>query len=168
METGLRPGELVALQCRDVDIRNGVLHVRRTISAYVNVVESTKGHRKDYVPLSDRAVDIALHSMGDRIGEAWLFVNPDTSRRYSVKMPNVLWKKYTGLDVVFYEASRHSFVTQLIDEGHDAVQVMKLSRHSDPRMVARYYHGSKLRDLVNNRGKVVSVTFQRRSENKDG
>ncbi len=35
----------------DVDLKNGSLWVRRTISAYVNVVESTKGRHKDRIPL---------------------------------------------------------------------------------------------------------------------
>ena len=164
METGLRPGELVALKVKDIDLKNGTAYIRRTISAYINVIESTKGKKKSYIPLSDRALDIAANTMGDRIGEAWLFINPDTSRRYSVKMPNVLWRRYTKLDVVYYEASRHSFVTQLIDSGAADVQVAELSRHSDLRMIKRYYHGSKLRDLVNRRSKVIHVSFTDREE----
>ena len=157
METGVRPGELVALKVKDIDLKNGTAYIRRTISAYVNVIESTKGKSKKFIPLSNRAFEIVIQEIGERIGESWLFINPDTRKRYSVKMPNVLWRRYTGLDVVYYEASRHSFVTQLIDGGADSVQVMQLSRHSDPRMLARYYHGSKLRDLVNKRGKVIDI-----------
>jgi integrase len=157
METGVRPGELVALKVKDIDLKNGTAYIRRTISAYVNVIESTKGKSKKHIPLSDRAIEISIAAMENSLGESWLFINPDTGRRYSVKMPNILWKRFTSLDVVYYEASRHSFITQLIDEGHDAVQVMQLSRHSDPRILAQYYHGSKLRDLVNKRGRVIDI-----------
>ncbi len=72
-------------------------------------------------------------------------------------MPNVLWKRYTGLDVTYYEASRHSFCTQLVDDGIDALQAKELMRHTDVRTTQRYYHGniSRLSDIVNNRGRVI-------------
>lgn len=164
METGVRPGELVALKIKDIDFKNGTAYIRRTISAYVNVIESTKGKHRKHIPLSNRALEIASLEATDRIGEAWLFINPDTGKRYSTKMPNVLWKRYTGLDVVYYEASRHSFITQLVDSGADMLQVRELSRHSDVRMLQRYYHGSKLRNLVNQRGKVVHLSYTNREE----
>lgn len=52
--TGLRLGELLALQWRDVDFAGRVLHVRRN---YVHGVEDTpKSHRMRSVPLSDQAI----------------------------------------------------------------------------------------------------------------
>jgi integrase len=43
--------------------------------------------------------------------------------------------------------------------GADALQVKELARHTDVRTTQRYYHGStsRLRSIVNNRGKVVPL-----------
>ncbi len=157
METGLRVGELVVLKMKDVDLKNMRALIRRTVSAYVHIIETTKGRSKKYIPLSNRAVEIAKRNSIGKFPEDYIFVNPDTKKRYSVKMPNVLWKRYTKLDVTYYEASRHSFCTQLVDDGIDALQAKELMRHTDVRTTQRYYHGniSRLSEIVNNRGRVI-------------
>jgi len=160
METGLRVGELIVLKVGDVDLKNGSLWVRRTVSAYVNVVESTKGRHKDRIPLSNRALELCTKNIQGKEKWDYLFIRPDTGRRYSVKAPNAIWKKYTGLkDVTYYEASRHSFATQMVDSGVDALQTKELMRHTDVRTTQRYYHGSitRLKDIVNRRGQVFRL-----------
>ncbi len=74
----------------------------------------------------------------------------------------MLWyqfHKYSGLeDVTLYEATRHSFGTQLT-EGNDVYKVKELMRHSDIRMPEKYLHlkAVKLADVVNSRKKPVSL-----------
>ncbi len=159
METGIRPGELVVLKVRDIDLRHGQALIGRTVSAYTHVLERTKGKTRRYIPLSDRALEIVKPCLVGNHPENWLFINPDTARRYSVKMPNTLWKRYTGLDTTYYEASRHSFCTQLVDGGADSLQAKELMRHTDVRTTQNYYHGNttKLRELVNRRGRVITL-----------
>ncbi|MDD5007471.1 MAG: tyrosine-type recombinase/integrase [Syntrophorhabdaceae bacterium] len=160
METGLRVGELIVLKIGDIDFKNGSLWVRRTVSAYVNIVESTKGRHKDKIPLSNRALELCIKNVQGKEKWDFLFIRPDTGKRYSVKAPNAIWKKYTGLnDVTYYEASRHSFATQMVDSGVDSLQTKELMRHTDVRTTQRYYHGSttRLRDIVNRRGQVLSL-----------
>jgi integrase len=166
METGLRPGELVALKWKDIDIRNHRALIRRTISAYVHILERTKGKSKKFIPLSDRAIEI-LQKGATELPEAFVFINPDTKRRYSTKMPNVLWKRYTRLDTVtYYEASRHSFCTQLVDDGLNTLQAKELMRHTDVRTTQKYYHGdtNRLRDAVNQRGRVIHLVNRSKIE----
>jgi integrase len=159
METGIRPGELVALKVKDIDLRHGQALIGRTVSAYTHVLERTKGKTRRYIPLSDRALEIVKPHLEGKHPEQWLFINSGTRRRYSVKMPNALWKRYTRLDATYYEASRHSFCTQLVDDGADSLQAKQLMRHTDVRTTQNYYHGSttKLRELVNRRGRVVNL-----------
>jgi len=159
METGIRPGELVALKAKDIDLKNQTAIIRRTISAYVYILETTKGRSRKTIPLSDKAISILKSHIVGKLPEAFVFINPDTNRRYSVKMPNTLWKRYTGLDITYYEASRHSFCTQLVDDGVDALQAKALLRHADLRSTQKYYHGNmaRLRDAVNTRGRIIKL-----------
>jgi site-specific recombinase XerD len=70
-----------------------------------------------------------------------------------------MWRKFSGIDITYYEASRHSFVSQLVDDGLGSMQVKELARHSDVRTTQKYYHGNKitLKDALNKRGKVVPL-----------
>lgn len=160
METGLRVGELIALQVGDIDIRRGRAIIQRTLSGNV-IIESTKGGTKKPIPLSERAIEILIPHLREKTPKSWCFVNPVTNNRYGINRLNRVWRKATGLDVTYYEASRHSFVTQCVDSGADALQVKELARHSDVRTTQKYYHGDmkRLRDVVNRRGKVIPYSF---------
>lgn len=165
METGVRPGELVALKAKDVDLKRACMLVGRTISKYTYEIESTKGGTRKTIPLSDRALQIAGIYCQDKHPEGYLFVDPGRKTRFSVKAPNRLWKKYTGLKVTYYESSRHSFCTQLVDSGADVLQAKELMRHTDVRTTQHYYHGNmtRLRDLVNKRGKANVFILQEKA-----
>jgi integrase len=70
--TGLRPEEWQALERRDVDLRAGVLHVRRSVSSgqVVELGKTTRSRRQ--VPLSPRALD-ALEQIPARLDTPLLF-----------------------------------------------------------------------------------------------
>jgi integrase len=154
METGLRPGELVTLQTIDFNPAKGTLWVRRTLSGG-QIIETTKGKKRVEIGLSDKACEIARRHAGG----FWLFVHPYTQGRYGINALNKIWKKYSLIEISYYEASRHSFVTQLVDDGVGSLQVKELARHSDVRTTQRYYHGNRLtlKDIVNRRGKVIPL-----------
>ena len=150
METGLRPGEIVTLQSIDFNPMKGTLWVRRTLSGG-EVIETTKGGSRVEISLSDRAHDIARKNAGG----AWLFVHPYTNDRYGINALNKIWKKYSKSHVSFYEASRHSFISQLVDDGVSSLQIKTLARHSDIRTTQRYSHPMKGKDALNSRGRVI-------------
>ena len=70
--TGLRPGEWMALERRDIDRRAGILTVRRTVSSG-EIVELAKTNRSlRQVPLSPRATE-ALDAIPARLDTMLLF-----------------------------------------------------------------------------------------------
>lgn len=67
---------------------------------------------------------------------------------------------YAGTTVKHYEASRHSFCTQIVESGASEFEAQMLMRHKDPRSTRKYFHGrmERLRAFVNKRsGNVVPL-----------
>ncbi len=167
-ESGLRSGEMCVIKVKDVDIHNQRAKIRRTRSG-AEIVERTKGKHQDWIPLSDRAFELIKNNMAGKFPDDYIFKNPNARNKdgiYTQKYLNNLWKKYTGIDVCYYEASRHSFCTQVVDDcGADALQAKALMRHTDVRQTQGYFHGNntKLRGIVNKRGKNRAVIYQDKS-----
>ena len=67
--------------------------------------------------------------------------------------------QYAGIPVKHYEASRHSFCTQIVESGASLEEARLLMRHADIRSTQNYFHGRKERLLqfVNRRGNVVPM-----------
>jgi integrase len=157
-ETGLRPNELCAIQVGDIDIFKGLALVQRGYSG-VRLHEKTKGKNKKWIPLSDRAYEIAKKNIMNKLPLAFLFINPRTSRGYTLKTLDNIWAKHTRRAITFYEASRHSFCTQVAESGANLFQAKDLMRHKDMRSTEKYFHGAtdKLKEIVNRRRKVSSI-----------
>jgi integrase len=169
-DTGLRPGETCALKVKDIDINKIEATIQRTWSGG-RIRETTKSNHKDPIDLSDRAFEIAKKHIQKKapelsLKEAWLkynddfiFINPKTNRSYKVKKLNELWKKHSGINCVHYEASRHSFCTQISETGADSKEQQQLMRHRDGRSTEKYKHPRKvrMRRILNARGKETEV-----------
>jgi integrase len=78
-ETGLRVSEVCALQIRDCNIPSSMILIQRTYSGY-ELIETTKGNRKDWIPLSKLALKIASKHVRNRFGYDFLFINISRQR----------------------------------------------------------------------------------------
>jgi integrase len=165
METGCRPGEIAALKVKDIQGEKAL--ICRTYSDYT-LRETTKQKRKEYIPLSDRALQIAQENSAGKHPETFLFINPNSGDGYRPKRLSEIWNEYSETGVKLYEATRHSFCTQLVEDGVDLITVSKLARHSDIRTTKKYVHPTDetARSAVNKRGmgKVVLLKSGRIAE----
>jgi integrase len=158
-ETGLRPAEVSALLCEHIDLNNYIGRIERTYVSGNKIRETTKQKRKGVIRLSERALEIAEKHVREKLPKQFLFINPNTNKGY---LPKVLWYQFhvhSGLEnITLYEATRHSFGTQLI-ENNDIYKVKEAMRHSDIRMTEKYLHlkVAKLADMVNSRKKPVKL-----------
>jgi integrase len=89
-ETGLRVSEVCALQIRDFDFPLSRVLIQRTYSGY-DLIETTKGNREDWIPVSRFALEIALKNAKKRFGSDFLFINPSTGRGYKPAYLRDLW-----------------------------------------------------------------------------
>jgi integrase len=163
METGCRPGEVAAIKVKDIQGDNAL--ICRTYSDYT-LRETTKQRKKQYIPLSNRALEIVRKNCAGKHPEAFLFINPNSGNGYKPKRLGEIWNQYSGVDVKLYEATRHSFCTQLAEDRVPLPIIKDLARHSDIRTTQKYIHPTdeSSREAVNLRGKgkFYSITGAKR------
>ena len=136
LRTGLRAGELLGLEWRDVDFERGHLRVVRTVS--MGEVGSPKNNRTRVVPLS-RDLRAVLANRRESVGRVFRL----KAGRLSYKTAtNGLWRACAraGLRRVSWHALRHSFASQLVAAGAPMRAVQELLGHSTIQMTMRYSH----------------------------
>jgi len=153
-ECGLRISEGCAIKINDLDIPGHQVLIQRTYSGN-RLTETTKGRKRDWLPMSGVAQGIAEKLAKNRFGENFLFINPETGRGYRAASLRRYWNKYAGTDVCVHEGIRHSTISDW-SRSANAFQVKELARHSDIKTSQIYVHNAltDLRDVVN-RGKVI-------------
>lgn len=165
-ETGLRPGETCALQVGDIDLKNRKALIQRTWSG-AHLRETTKGGEKKYIPLSKRAYEIAQKNCKSKLPSVFLFTYK--RKPYRPKRLNNLWKQHSELaGITHYDASRHSFCTQIIQSGANVFDAQELMRHKDIRSTRKYYHSAtkRLQDIVDRRSKVLALQNECKTKNQ--
>ncbi len=157
METGIRPGEACAMVCANIDDRLGHASIERTFSGG-KLRRTTKQKKKRVIPLSDRAYEIAAKNKKNKVPKQFLFINPNTNKNYLSDTLWKIWRQFSGTDICLYEATRHSFGSQLIEKA-DVSVVKELMGHSSIKTTEKYLHMKveKLKNVVNSRGKIRMV-----------
>jgi len=146
--TGLRRGELIGLRWEDIDYRDHVLHVRRSVVAMVEGVPKTEASQKD-VPLDAQlAESLSEWKQGSpyTAPSDWVFASPHKkgSQPY---WPGTLWRYYgrpavkrAGVNKhVSYHTFRHTFGTLLNANGENAKVVQELLRHASMKVTTDVY-----------------------------
>ncbi len=145
MLSGCRPSEARALRCRDVDIEKGLITISATFSnAVYRQKRKGKGSKPVTIPIHQEVFGFIKDRVETNLPEAFVFVNKE-GRHYSETGLIVMWRTVrdkAGLDksVRLYDASRHSFASQLINSGVSIYSVSNLLGHSSTKMTEKYLH----------------------------
>lgn len=138
LNTGLRIGELIALQWGDVNLASSSLLVQR--NAWREHLGSPKGGKNREVALNAAAM-AALH---DTVGlsPVWVFPHADGSRLSHAMCRRPLQNscKYAGLPTVQWHALRHTFASHLVASGTPLRAVQRLLGHANYGTTERYAH----------------------------
>ncbi len=138
LKTGLRQGELLGLQWRDIDFPTGRMMVNRSI--HRGVVGTPKSGRSRMVPLCD---DV-LNALKEHRHNRGLFVfcdkqgQPLTDNLCKAPLARA-WKK-AGLRRVGWHMLRHTFASHLVMCRAHIREVQELLGHADIRVTMRYAH----------------------------
>ncbi len=158
-EAGLRCGEIIALEWRDIDLAKRQLCLQR--SDWNGQVTTTKGGRLRYVPLTRRLLG-ALREHRHLKSTRVLYQDdgsPLTRQivQYKVKRAARLANVAKGVHIL-----RHSFCSHLAMRGAPARAIQELAGHSELGMTQRYMHLSPAAldaaiRLLDGRGNIVAT-----------
>ncbi len=153
--TGLRLGEICALQWNDIDLKNGIVSITKTMQrisvqgeeqktkVIVDTPKSQQSLRK--IPLPDFLIFELKRLYVSCMPEAYIltgsmnkYIEP---RAYQYKFKRIL--KDTGIRDINYHALRHTFATRAVEQYIDPKTVSELLGHSTVKFTLdKYVHPS--------------------------
>ena len=170
-ETGMRPGEACALKIKDFNEAKKQITIRRNFSMGVLVEDEYKPTDKEghgaTLPLSECAFEIIKKHAANRFPDDFIFINPNINSHYTVNYLNSLGRKYSGLSITHYEATRHSFITQSI-KVNSLKETQELARHKVVASTMKYIHlePEDLRAAMDRRADKVASIDQKRKKHQ--
>jgi integrase len=155
--TGMRLGELCALRWRDVDLDEGIIHVRQTVQR-IEIEKAGGGHggRKTALVIgspktqsSERAVPIPsllLHYlrglMENSAGEYVLGRHGQVSDPRTVQYRFCILLQKSGIKRINFHALRHTYATRCLEKQIDVTTLSQLLGHTSPKMTLDVYTDS--------------------------
>lgn len=147
LHTGMRIGELMALNWEKVDFEKKQIIVKDNFS--VGVLGSTKGNKIRYIPMTQ---DLHDHLISLSLKEGFVLKGPDGLRfRPECSRTNIheICDK-AKLRQIGWHKLRHTFASRLAEKGVALLTIKELMGHSDIRTTMRYAHLGQhtLRDAI--------------------
>ncbi len=147
IKTGLRFGELIAIDWNDVNLSEQLLTVRRSI--VLGEMGSTKSNKIRYIPLTDEVCQMFIQRVKK---SGYVFSDKLGSPLKQYHCCDNLYSlcKRIGLRKIGWHTFRHTFASHLIQNGVSIKAVQELLGHSDIVTTMRYSHlgPSALREAV--------------------
>lgn len=148
---GLRVSEAVAIRPRDIE-RDGVIHLYDAKGGDGTAYFTPD----DVLPVLDAYLAQRMEWVGPAPGE-FLILNPDgtpVTVRYVQRLVARLKAKAGIHGIVTPHVFRHSFATELIEDGFPLHEVQRLLRHANIATTEVYLHvrDESLRDKMSKRG----------------
>lgn len=137
LRTGMRRGELMALEWSSVDIARARLTVRASLVE--GVLESPKSNAIRHLPLTE---DVVAMLAARTHREGLVFRAPDGAPLTKGKMASGLERlcRRTGVRPIGWHVLRHTFASQLAMQGVPLLTIKELMGHSTIQMTMRYAH----------------------------
>lgn len=137
LNTGLRPGEIMALQRRDIDFDQGLVHVRRIWCSTANALrDRTKTKRERKVSLNPQLLEVISPKFGLE-PEAMLL--PGAIRDFCHLRLKPL-ARAAGVPEIRFHDLRHTFASHLVMHGRTLEEVGAILGHTKAESTKIYAH----------------------------
>ncbi|NOT61668.1 MAG: site-specific integrase [Acidobacteria bacterium] len=124
IDTGLRRGEMMALQWQDVDFADGVIRARKT---------TTKTRKARSVGITPRLrAELETLKLAMKADTDFVFPQREFAKAFRTA------KRLAGLDDLHWHDLRHSMTTRLVESGMADKFIMKLTGHEQQATFLRY------------------------------
>lgn len=156
--TGVRIGELCALQWKDVDLQNRMIRINKTLQRIYLKTENEKGISKVIIttPKSEKSIrEVPISNVlfelfmkvGKKSGEYYVLTGKDSyiEPRLYRKHYRDFMERYQIKPIKFH-ALRHTFATRCIESGADYKIVSELLGHSSVNLTLNLYVHPNLED----------------------
>ncbi len=160
LNTGARIGEILALEWKDVDLKQRRIRIWRILEdASSKVQERTKGFNERWLGINDALLEAFLYYKAQT-----KFLEPDTplvhkpngsrhDHRTVRKIHGQLCRKAAVREIRIHDL-RHTFASHYIMNGGSLTELQGLLGHSSPMMTLKYAHLAP--GYLESRAKVVS------------
>jgi len=132
---GLRKGEVLNLEVKDLNWERGVIHIR-----------NGKGGKDRFVPLSKVSAGHLQQYLEEYEPKRWLFEGQLAGVPYSATSIQAIFRRAraaAGLNKkATFHSLRHSYATHLLEAGTDIRIIQELLGHADIKTTLRYTHVS--------------------------
>lgn len=151
LNTGLRRGEVLALQWSDIDFSKKQLSITKSVSArtvngsYIEVIEEPKTKTSiRTIPLNSKALDALTHLKELNGNSEWVVATQENKRVFASVFFDTLKniQKRNNLPEFGPHTLRHTFATRLYENGIRVDIISKLMGHSSVKMTYGYIHTS--------------------------
>jgi len=147
LKTGLRFGEIIALDWQDVDLERKMLSVSKSISK--GLMGSTKSNRSRHIPLSQELYEMLVRRT-QKTGS--IFTNQDGTPKKQIPCCKALYRacRRSKLRGIGWHTLRHTFASHLAQKGISLKAIQELLGHSNIQTTMRYAHlsPSELRSAI--------------------
>lgn len=169
--TGMRIGELCALQWRDIILSEQIVKVIKTIQRIKDSDKNTEKKTKIVIdtPKSERSVrTIPLTNYAAKLCQTMNPESPETyilTGNYQYMEPRTLqyrFKKFMeecGLEAVHFHTLRHTFATRCVEVGFDIKSLSEILGHANTTVTLERYVHSTLPLKRDNMKKLESIGF---------
>lgn len=153
LNTGLRLGELCALQYKDIDLRNGVIHITKTAQRIrsgdrtcLMVLPPKSDSARRTIPLpGDMAALLKKIIQSHPNGENYLLTGksaPMEPRTMQYQYRTLL--KAAGIPYRNFHVLRHTYASRCVERGVDVKSLSEMLGHADVRTTLQVYVHSSL------------------------
>lgn len=165
MYTGIRIGELCALQWNDIDLENGVVSIHRNLQRIQNHAETEAGKTKIYIQKPKSTKSVRMLPIADGLLEILKQYRKEPEK-YLISGRKAEWAeirtvqyrftsilKKCGIGQFHFHLLRHAFASRCISAGCDVKSLSELLGHSSVQITMNVYVHSSMRlkkEMVNN------------------